>query len=206
MPHDLDHTSLRALLAALGPDSIEAGVAYENLRQRLIRFFLWNRCLSPEDLADIALDRLAGKLAAGTEPILDPGKFIAGIARMLLHEQHARQSRERKMLSLLSWVAENRGGTDDSQQDREEALTYCLDRLAATDRRLLERYYAGDASERIRNRQSLAAELGIGINALRNRALRMRRQLEDCTSGYLARLSGRDGFRPSVTDKGRTSS
>lgn len=204
MGHDLDHASLQALLDALGTDSDEAGLAYENLRLRLIRFFRWNQCLEPEGLADEALDRLAGKIAGGSEPVLDPGKYIAGIARMLLHEQRARESRDRKMLSALSWHFARRQDQEEELARYEDALSLCLDQMAAESRRLLERYYMGDAGERIRTRQSLAAELGIGINALRNRALRLRRQLEECTSRYFARASQRDGSLPDLTKEDRS--
>ena len=41
-------------------------------------------------------------------------------------------------------------------------------------------YYGADGAERIATRQRLAGERGISINALRNRALRLREALEDC--------------------------
>ncbi len=193
MTQNLNKSGLDALLEALGPESNEAGAAYEELRARLIRFFRWNRCLFPEDLADEALDRLAAKLAGGAEAIVSPAGYAAGVARMMLLEQHAKTSREKKALSFLLWFHSRRKDFYDAQQDCEEALSNCLDRQSAENRQLLERYYSGDASERIRNRQALAGELGIAINALRNRALRLRSQLEQCASRYLAKLKHRDG-------------
>lgn len=198
MPHDLDQTSLHALLDALGGNPAESGLAYENLRIRLIRFFSWNHCHTPEELADTALDRLAGKLAFGGEPILDPQRFAAGIARMLLHEYRAQQEREQKMLTRFLPVLTNRQPRPETEQEQEDALNHCLEWVTAEDRQLLERYYTGDASERIRNRQSLAKELGIGLNALRNRALRLRRQLEECTSSYRRRRGSRRDESPGV--------
>lgn len=190
---NLDKKGLDALLEALGPETGDAGAAYEELRVRMIRFFRWNRCPCPEDLADEALDRLAAKLAGGAEAIASPAGYVAGIARMMLLEQHAKTSREKKALSSLLWFHSRRNDFDDAQQDCEEALSHCLDRLPAENRQLLERYYSGDASERIRNRQALAGELGIAINALRNRALRLRSQLEQCASRYLVKRRHRDG-------------
>ncbi len=203
MPNDLDQTSLHALLEALGTDDTAPGLAYQNLRLRLIRFFRWNNCRSPEDLADTALDRLAGKLAGAEETILDVHKFAAGIARMLLHEYRAHQAREQSMLSHLSWTIANRPSLDPAQQDHEDALSHCLGTLSPENRQMLERYYTGDAGRRIQNRALLAQELGIGINALRNRALRLRQQLEDCTAGYLGRSFRRDEHRMNVTHKER---
>jgi len=202
MPHDLDQTSLLGLLAALGEDSGQPGLAYENLRARLIRYFEWNRCWPAEDWADTALDRLAGKIAAG-ETIADPRRFVAGIARMLVHESAAQQLREQRMLSWMRWTGSYGPVHDEAGQTREEALSHCLEGLSAESRLFLERYYTGDAGQRIRNRQQLAGELGIGLNALRNRALRLRQQLEDCTSAYLERFSRRDETRPAVTTKRR---
>jgi DNA-directed RNA polymerase specialized sigma24 family protein len=202
MPQDLDQGSLQALLETLSRHSTEPGQAYELLRVRLIRFFQWNHCFHAEDLADTALDRLAAKIAAG-EPILDPGKFVHGIARMLVHEQGAQQMRENRLLSWLRWSASQRVSPDEAELSRQDALSHCLDQLPTDQRRLLERYYTGDTGVRIQNREQLARELGIGINALRNRALRLRQQLESCTSRRLGRLSSRDGSQPAITRRKR---
>jgi hypothetical protein len=48
-------------------------------------------------------------------------------------------------------------------------------------------YYAGEKRARIERRQRLAAQLGIEINALRNRALRLREKLETCVENCLRR-------------------
>lgn len=204
MTQNLDQAAMQALLDALGPGSADAGAAYEELRERLIRFFRWNNCLFSEDLADTALDRLAEKLAHGDEPILNPARFVAGIARMVLLEQYAQQNREKKMLSFLSWFQAIRGEQNEDRQQHEDALDSCLERMSPENRALLERYYSGDAGERIRNRQALANELGIAMNALRNRALRLRAQLEKCTARYLARSGQHDKSTENVTHRQRT--
>lgn len=201
MTQDLDKTALQALLDALGPTPAEAGAAYGGMRERLIRFFRWNHCLFPEELADTALDRLAGKISRGAEPILFPTRFVAGIARMLLLEQRAKETREKRMLLWLSWSHEHRGQGDDEKQLYDDALNHCLDCLTGDSRQLLERYYSGDGSDRIRNRQTLAAQLGIAINALRNRALRLRDSLENCTARYLEKNRRRDRSAENATDR-----
>jgi DNA-directed RNA polymerase specialized sigma24 family protein len=185
MPVELNSGSLQALLDALASRGEDQGVAYENLRLRLIRFFHWNQCESPEDLADIALDRLAEKLAASAEPIVSPGSYAVGIARMLLHENRAQQIREQKLLSFLSWFLAQGRSDDEMLREQEDALSLCLENMSAENRRLLETYYVGDGGERIQQRQSIANALGIARNALRNRVLRLRRQLEDCASRRL---------------------
>jgi hypothetical protein len=204
MAQDLDKTALQALLDALGPTPAAAGEAYESLRERLIRFFRWNHCLFPEELADVALDRLADKLAHGSEPILHPARFVTGIARMLLLEHRARQTREKKMQLWLTWFFERRNPNVEDKQLHDDALNHCLECLTVDNRQLLERYYSGDGSNRIRNRQALAAELGIAMNALRNRALRLRDNLENCMARYLARDQRRDKSAANTTDRKST--
>ncbi len=204
MTQDLDKTALHALLDAIGASPAEAGEAYEDLRERLIRFFRWNHCPFPEELADTALDRLADKLHRGSEPIQSPARFAAGIARMLLLEQRAKETREKKMLLWLSWFYAHRSSGEDENQLYDDALCHCMNGLTNENRELLARYYSGDGSERIRNRQALAAELGIAMNALRNRALRLRDTLESCMSRYLARDPRRDGTVAKATHRKST--
>lgn len=191
MPVELNSESLQALLDALATDGQDQGLAYENLRLRLIRFFHWNQCASPEDMADTALDRLAEKLAASTQPILSPAGYAVGIARMLLHENKAQQKKEQKMLSFLAWFLARHNAEDESSLRQEEALSHCLEKMSPENRLLLESYYSGDAAERIRQRQSIADAMGIARNALRNRILRLRRQLEDCASKRMRDKSGK---------------
>lgn len=206
MNQNLDKNGFAALLEALGTDSAEAGAAYEELRVRLIRFFRWNQCQFAEDLADETLDRLAGKLAGGAEPIVSPAGYATGIARMILLEQRAKASREKKLLTFLLWLHNRRIDFEDAERECEEAFTHCFDRLPPQNKKLLERYYTGDAGERIRNRQALAGELGIAMNALRNRALRLRGQLEQCVSGRLPKPGYRDETAGKITNKRRRES
>ena len=67
----------------------------------------------------------------------------------------------------------------------ESALEQCLEKLPRERRILIEKYYAAGASKRARLRQDLADELGLQMNALRNRALRARQQLEACMRDIL---------------------
>ncbi|MET0224835.1 MAG: hypothetical protein ABW187_00170, partial [Dokdonella sp.] len=65
------------------------------------------------------------------------------------------------------------------------ALDGCLDRLGERARTLMLSYYGADGAQRIRARQRLARELGSSLNALRNRALRLRETLERCVREQL---------------------
>ena len=70
----------------------------------------------------------------------------------------------------------------DARSDEElaDALEACLATLPAGARDLLARYYSADGRKRIALRQQMAEEMGMELNALRNRALRLRERLEEC--------------------------
>ena len=103
----LDDVSLAALVRALGPDTEQAGRRYASLRERLVRFFEWNRVPIADELADETLDRLARRLGrtetaatnentndlSPAEAVERPEEFAAGIARLVLYEQRRRQIR-----------------------------------------------------------------------------------------------------------------
>ena len=57
--------------------------------------------------------------------------------------------------------------------------------LPPKDLDLIGGYYQGETSVKIHNRRSLAAKLGVPLNALRIRALRIRERLEACVEGCL---------------------
>jgi DNA-directed RNA polymerase specialized sigma24 family protein len=61
----------------------------------------------------------------------------------------------------------------DDEQDYDY-LQRCLAELPPEDRQLIEAYYQHDKHEKIEHRKRLAEELGMGMNALRIRACRIR--------------------------------
>ncbi len=152
----------------MAPDRETAGCKYEELRHRLINLFAWERCEAPDDLADEVLNRLARKTMEGVAiPHLD--RFAFGIARLVIHEEE-RKRRSRQTV-LREFQANGKSSGSDSRG--MAAIELCLAALPQDRRELIERYYGGD-------RSALARELGISINALRNRALRIREELYNC--------------------------
>ena len=164
---DLDREALDALLGALAPDRESAGRKYEELRRRLINLFSWEQCEAAEDLADETLNRLAGKVMEGTQiPNLD--RFAFGIARLLKQEDTRRRRNQQAV--LIEFQQSKRPGAELANMD---AMEQCLSALAKDRRSLIERYYVED-------RATLAGALGISLNALRNRAMRIREELFRC--------------------------
>lgn len=169
----VEKNQLEALLLRLDADREEAGAQYEKLRQRLIRYFRWEHGGEPEDLADETLNRVARKLAGG-EAIESVERYSAGVARLLLRETATRIKRRelalKKMVSPETEAAADAGAM--------MCLDGCLAALTAEQRQLIVRYYGG--SKQIAIRKEIAQEMGLALNALRNRALRIRERLEDC--------------------------
>jgi RNA polymerase sigma factor (sigma-70 family) len=168
------------LLAALG-----SAERYEALRWRLVRLFTWERCGEPEVLADEALDRLARRVAEG-EPIERLENYLFGIARMLLREESARAMRERT--KRAEFAREQVRLALPASDELAERLRRCLESLEPEQRRIVLAYYDG------RPREQLAAELGLQLNALRNRALRLREKLERCVMIQRKESLGREGW------------
>jgi DNA-directed RNA polymerase specialized sigma24 family protein len=182
---ELDREALAALLKALAPeDPALAGRRYEQLRTRLIDLFAWERCGAPDELADSALNRVAHKLAEGAVvPHVD--RYAFGIARFLIHEAAREQRKHEAALRELQVIG---GGPSGEDLEALQAIRTCLNALPRAGRDLIERYYSED-------RAGLAERMGISVNALRNRALRIRDELYRCMSAKRA-----PGRRENVRD------
>lgn len=215
-PDEADGT-LAALLRRLGVEGEPGGVVYERLRLRLVAFLRLHVRGEAESLADVALDRLARRVHEGT--VIDSlPSYALGIARLLVREEQARRVRERRALEGLGHETNlaaqpvagdthdgtafaSPGGSDgDGADDAADAavdavalaaLNACLESLDDAARRLVLEYYLADGLARIPARQRLAAALGLSLNALRNRALRLRARLETCVAAKLGHEAGR---------------
>lgn len=178
------------LLASLHADRQHAGVLYEEIRCRLILFFRLNRPQEAEDLADEVLDRVARRLSEGT--VIDRIDFYTvGVARFVLRERQVATQREQHAQRQIAYLQQSQSTEERSSPERSsEALTKCLERLLHQDHTMILKYYGADGALRIRVRQELAEELGISLNALHNRALRLRKQLEQCVEAGLKKMRG----------------
>ena len=190
----MDQASFDALLAAFHADRETASREYERLRLRLIRFFALHRVRRAEDLADEAFNRLARKIAMG-ESIRNMSQYIAGIARILILEERAKARREARVLSSNA-VSTSVPAT---REEALQALEACLSEMPSRNRDLLLRYYSIEGRTHIPARQRLAEEMGLQMNALRNRALRLREHLEGCVLGRLGLEKVHDTLREDVT-------
>jgi DNA-directed RNA polymerase specialized sigma24 family protein len=170
------------LLTQLDTDRQQAGTKYEALRRKLVKFFQWRGCRSPEDLADDTINRVARNLEAG-ENIRHLAAYCAGIARHVFLES-LRASRREEALQAVTHLSP----IPPDEDPRWECLERCLRKLSAEDFRLIVQYYQEDEQARIEARRNLAARLGIPPNALRIRAHRIRVRLQGCVEDCMKRL------------------
>ena len=171
------------LLLAFDPDRNTAAESYELLRLWLVKFFAWEGARAPEDWADEVLDRVAARLLDG-EAIANVTAYASGVARLALKEALRKQDRERPGLVELPVLQ-----PEIPDGRAAGCLTRCLASLPPESRSFILEYYNGDAAERIATRHRMADRLGISMNSLRNRALRLRDRLEACLNSC---LDGRD--------------
>jgi len=178
-----------ALLHRLRGDD-DAGIAYERLRSRLIRYFRGHVPAEADELADVAIDRLARRVDEGVD-VANVPMYALGIARLVLLEARARYARQQLAeADPTAWPeAEDADSAESRSLDEQAtaALVACLDEAGNEARTMIVGYYAADGAERIRVRKRLADQSGISVNALRNRALRLRDALEACVRKRLQR-------------------
>jgi len=191
----LNDATFQALLTRLRQDTPSPEIYYEQLRARLVQFLRLHAPTEAESLADEALDRLARRIHEGTA-VESVTLFTLGVARMLVREASARLIRSETAARDAQLFQDE---TDDSaaRETLHAALEQCLSSLGSAGASLILDYYsAGAGAERIEKRRHIAATLGLGLNALRNRALRLRDILERCIQ---SRLDDRDESAPADT-------
>lgn len=180
----LGSEAFEKLLATLDSDRDRAAERYETIRRRLIQVFRWRGCSEPEALADETIDRVSRKLMEGEEILAsDPAVYFYGVARNVLKEFWTEQRKEQSLQRSTGSVQEfPRAQADPSEQDmdqRLDCLDQCLAGLPKEDRELIATYYRSEKSEKIAERAELARKLGLSPGALRIRAHRIRRLLEE---------------------------
>ncbi len=188
---DASREEVNRLLLRLDPDLTRAWEKHESIRRRLVKFFEWNHCTGPEDLADMVLDRVAAK--PESEDIRDVAHYALGVARYVCLEAHRKMRREAHIEELTGGEDSLPGTRDQSGEiverlDHENRLTClreCLDKLMAGDRELVLQYYSAEEEKQKVHRQKLAEKTGVTLGALRVRTNRLREKLEQCVSDCL---------------------
>ena len=175
----LTQEAFDGLLSCLSDDRESAGEKYLEIRRNLMRFFEWRGCSFPEDHADETVNRVARRLAQG-EKILNPTAYFIGVARLQMLEIVKARAKESQALSEMASASDEAIIDSSASEDRIECLRRCLQELSSDNRELILQYYQGDKGEKIANRKKLTELLGVPVNTLRMRALRLRERLQAC--------------------------
>jgi DNA-directed RNA polymerase specialized sigma24 family protein len=161
----------------LDEDRDRAGEKYEEIRSRLIKIFEVRGCPVAEELADATLDRVAGKVRDIVETYVGrPELYFYGVAQKIYLEHIRRRP--------IQPPAVAQPASEDTAR-QFDCLEKCLKRLTPKSRRMILRYYEEKGHIQMENRRGLARKMGIGINALRIRAHRVRESLATCLAECL---------------------
>lgn len=181
----LTQTGFEKLLATLDAEREQAGAKYESLRARLIKFFEWRGCETPEELTDVVFDRIIKKISEG-EQIQNINAYSATVAQFVFKEDCRR--RERLFQSIEdnpateNLIATNGlVETNETDDTRFDCLEKCLAEFSGENRRLVVAYYDTDERTMIATRKRLADSLEVSLNTLRIRVCRLKAKLENCT-------------------------
>lgn len=166
-----------SLLTRLSEDREQAGLEYIRLRDKLANLLRFKGHSSPEDGADVVLDRVAEKLAEG-ESIRDLAAYSRGVANFVALEDSRKQSQTRKGLDYYSFF-HTLSETFDDRLFR--LMRRCLGDLPVEQKSLLEDYYDDTRRQDMSfRRQILAERMAMSLNALRLHIFRIRAKLENC--------------------------
>lgn len=174
------------LLLSFGDDRDSGGKKYLEIRNNLTRFFEWRGCPFPEDHADETINRIAKRVADG-EQIQNPAGYAMGVARLLVLEIIKGRQREQVALNEITTTTSEADTNTNDGEGRIDCLRQCLEGLSADNRQLIVEYYEGEKGDKIQNRKKLVEKLGIPVNTLRMRALRLRDRLQVCVEDCLSR-------------------
>jgi len=176
-------TDFDKFLALLDANRETAGVKYESLRVRLIKFFVWRNCEMAEELADTVFDRILRKIAEG-EAIQNINAYSATIAQFVFKENLRNPALLSESLeenpNVQHFVEKDSSETNETENLRFDCLEKCLSAMDLETRRLLIAYHDTDERTMIPTRKLLAETLEISLNTLRIRVCRLKSKLENC--------------------------
>ena len=173
------------LLTWLSPDRSQAVTKFQRIRGDLIRIVASRGCPVPEDLADEAIERVARKVSKiAVDYIGDPALYFHAVVRNV-HREYVR----RRKPSTLDRELRAAEGVDETAENHSRCLDQCLKTISEADQALILDYYSRDRSDKIARRKAIAMQIGVGLNALRIRAYRIRERLFQCVTRCLEAIT-----------------
>ena len=164
----------KKFLAWLDSDPDKAACQYTLIQGRLTKVFAARGCADPETLGQEVLNRVCVRIDTVRKNYPDPLRCCLGFVENV----HREYLREEQMKNKAVKPPDPRPA--DELEKEDQCLEQCLNTLGEADRNIFERYFKGEKRFRIESRKKLAAELGITPNALRIRAFKLRKEMNEC--------------------------
>lgn len=182
----LNQSAFHQLLDWLDNGEDSSGRRYLEIRRRLVLYFDRKNCLSPDELADEALNRVARRLEQEGGITIDrPDHYCYIVARFVFLESLRGPHRQESLNERLPAPSDSSVEKQDEER-RSECLQRCVQNLETGDRTLIVAYYRGEQRTKIENRKAMAMKLSTTLNALSIRACRIREKLESCVRKCLS--------------------
>lgn len=182
--------SLEKLLATFSPDPVEAGKRYEMARRKLMMFFEHRQMTGAERHADEAFDRAMRRLDEG-KVITNIMPYLFKIAHNIWLEWLREEDKRREAINTMTREPHHKE-IEPETNPRQDCFDRCLEELPSESRNLILEYYEDQGEAKIKHHTSMAARLGISINALRIKVHRIRATLETCVKKCVAEISLRE--------------
>ena len=165
----------------LSDDDESAVEAYQSIRRRLVRYFTQKACPDPDELFDETIDIVVGKIEAG-EVVVNRVAYCYGVAKNVCRQDR----RKRRLVTIDRDLVSPEHQEPQVSEQALQCLESCVNQLSPGDRDVITRYHRSNGSEKIATRKLLAAGFG-GVNALRVKVCRIRKELRLCVVDCLKR-------------------
>jgi DNA-directed RNA polymerase specialized sigma24 family protein len=166
----------------LSPNDESAVQEYQSIRLRLVRYFVHKGCSDPDDLFDKTIDVVVGKIEGGGE-YPNPAAFCFGVAKNIW-----RQDLRERSSAAATRVEQNMAFATRPElpvlEQELKCLERCMGELSSGDREIVSQYHWGQGRDKIETRKRLADGAG-GVNALRIKMCRIRKELRLCVAGCM---------------------
>jgi len=174
---ELSADSFARLLAWLDDEPERAAEIYEKMRFRLTAFFTARRCFYADDLVDTVFDRVAETVE--DREFSNKPAFMLGVARNVYLEYVRKEPLTHEIDELRLSDKPDPDDIFDVNAVRSK-LDGCLGELPDEDCDLVIEYMSERGPEKIKGHTEMSRRLGVSIEALRTRIMRIKRQLRNC--------------------------
>ena len=177
--------SFDKFLRWLSEDPEIAAKKYEEIRKKIVRFFVHRGWPDPDTLFDITADRVV-KIVDRGDVYSTPLALFIGVGTKIDLEE--RKKPVAGPIGDKDFPALEPDHDIALHERRLVCMEWCVDQLPENDRKLTIKYHEGKGRARIDARRQLAGEHG-GSNSLRIKVFRICARLRTCVNDCLAKAA-----------------